>query len=387
MALAPLHSMQPVIRIVVLIILALVSSGGKAGGEQASASPPKTNPAPTPIPLAEVPSQAQSVLDSLQEIEADVSGDQSSADSIARNVLDLKGEIDARVADDKRLLTTSPSLDVLYPLKLTWRAFDVRLSVSARELAEHATNLEKQLGRLDQLKKIWQTTLQSAKQPETPPPVLQRVQTVVDSIERTRQATESGQAHVLALQSSLSGEQARVRTALSLIDRAEIQALQHIFVRDSRPIWHLKTSICTEWEKHSGESFYLQLAASAAFARRLPFSFLIHALFIVLVAAALHWMRLRIRKSAEEKPDLQRALPILDLPVSTAFALSMLLIPLIYEQAPRLILAIMGVVALIPAVMVLRRLLLRNSYPILDAIVIYYFVDQLRVLAAPLYRY
>jgi potassium-dependent mechanosensitive channel len=376
--------MHPIIRLLLLIILALVSSGGTAPGQQASAAAPKTNPAPTPIPLAEVPSQAQSVLDSLQEIEAHVSRDQSSADTISRAVLDLKGEIDTRVADDKRLLTTSPSLDVLYPLKLTWRTFDVRLSASARELGEYATDLEKHLGRLDQLKKIWQATLQSAKPPETPPPVLQRVQSVVDSIERTQEATESGQAHVLALQSGLSGEQARVRTALSLIDRAEIQALQHVFVRDSRPIWNLETSLSKEWEKHSGESFSLQLAASAAFAKRLPFTFLIHALFIVLLATALHWVRLRIRKSAEEKPDLQRALPILDLPVSTALALSMLLIPLIYEQAPRLILSIMGIVALIPAVLVLRRLVLRNSYPILNAIVIYYFIDQLRVLAASL---
>ena len=73
-------------------------------------------------------------------------------------------------------------------------------------------------------------------------------------------------------------------------------------------------------------------------------------------------MRGRIRKSAEGNPDLQRALPILDLPVSTAFALSMLLIPLVYEQAPRLILAIIGIVTLIPAVVILRRLLLRNAY-------------------------
>jgi hypothetical protein len=30
------------------------------------------------------------------------------------------------------------------------------------------------------------------------------------------------------------------------------------------------------------------------------------------MAGALHWMRHRIRNSVEEKPDLQRALPILD---------------------------------------------------------------------------
>ena len=75
------------------------------------------------------------------------------------------------------------------------------------------------------------------------------------------------------------------------------------------------------------------------------------------MASALHWMRRRIRKLTEEKPDLHRALQILDLPVSTAFALSILIIPSIYAQAPRLIQALMGIVMLIPTVVILRRLL------------------------------
>jgi potassium efflux system protein len=376
--------MHPVIRIVLFISLVLVSSAGTAPGQQAAGSPAKPTPAPTPIPLAKVALEAQSALASLQEIDANVSGDQSSADGIARTLSDLTSEIDARIADDTRLLATSPSLDVLYRLKLAWESFGVRLLVSARELTRHATSVEEQLARLDQLNKTWQATLQSAKQPETPPPVLQRVQSVVDSIERTRQTAESGRDHVLTLQSRLSAEEARVRTALSSIEQAETRALKNIFVRDSRPIWSLETSLGTEWEKHSGESISSQLKASTAYTKRLPFTFLIHALFIVLIAAALHWMRRRIRKLAEEKPDLQRALPILDLPVSTAFALSMLLVPAIYAQAPRLIHAIMGAVTLIPTAVILRRLLLRNSYPILNAIVIMYFVGQLRILAASL---
>jgi potassium efflux system protein len=273
---------------------------------------------------------------------------------------------------------------MLYRLKLAWESFGVRLLVSARELTRHATSLEEQLTRLDQLSKTWQATLQSAKQPETPPLVLQRVQSVVDSVERTRQAGESARDHVLTLQSRLSEEEARVRTALSSIEQAETRALQNIFVGDSPPIWSLETSLGAEWEKHSGASFSSQLKASTAFTKRLPFTFLIHALFIVLVAAALHWMRRRIRKLAEEKPDLERALPILDLPVSTAFALSMLLVPLIYDQAPRLIIAIMGAVTIIPTALVLRRLLAHNSYPILNALIILYFVGQLRILAASL---
>src|SRR6202043_3340853 len=91
-------------------------------------------------------------------------------------------------------------------------------------------------------------------------------------------------------------------------------------------------------------------------------------------------MRLRIGKLAEQEPDLQRAVPILDLPVSTACALSLLIVPpSIYPQAPRLIQAIMGAVALIPTVKILRRLLHQNNYPILNALVVLYFVGQLRI--------
>ena len=373
-----------VIRIIFVIILALVSADGTALSQQASASPAKPTPAPTPIPLAKIPLEAQSTLASLQEIEANLPGDQSSAKAIDRTLSELTDDIDARTAEDRRLLTSSPSLEVLFPLKLAWQSFGVRLSASARELTQHATSLEEQLGRLDKLSKTWQATLQSARQPETPAPVLQSVQSVVDSVERTRQVVQSVRAQVLALQSRISEQEARVRTALSLIEQGENRALKTIFVRDSPPIWSLQTSPGTEWAQHGGESFYLQLKTSAAFIKRLPFTFLIHALLIVLIAAMLHWMRRRIRKLAQEKPELQRALPILDLPVSTAFALSILIMPLVYPQAPRLIQALMGTVVLIPTVAVLRRLLRPASYPILNALVILYFVGIARVLAASL---
>src|SRR5208283_6162227 len=151
-----LRFIHPAIRIILLIILVLVSSGGTAPGQQASATLAKPTPAPTPILLAKVPLEAQSALASLQETDANVSGDRSSADGIARTLSDLTSEIDARIADDTRLLTTSPSLDVLYRLKLAWESFGVRLLVSARELTQHAASLEEQLVRLDQLNKTWQ---------------------------------------------------------------------------------------------------------------------------------------------------------------------------------------------------------------------------------------
>jgi hypothetical protein len=171
--------MRLVIRIGLFVILALVSSAGAAPSQPVSGSPAKPNPSPTPIPLAKVPLEAQSALASIQEIDSNVSRDQSNAGGFVRSLSDLTTEIDARVADDTRLLTTNPSLQLLYRLKLTWQSFRDGLSASAR-----------------------------------------------DSIERTRQAAESGQAHVLTLQSRISEEEARVRTALSSIEQGENQAVK-----------------------------------------------------------------------------------------------------------------------------------------------------------------
>jgi potassium efflux system protein len=379
---------KPVIRrvgrFVLLLILALFSSVGTVSGEQASASPTKPNPAPTPIPLTTVPVEAQSAMASLEEIDASVSRDHSNAGVIAGNLSNLTSEIDTRIAEDMRLLTASPSLDVLYQLKSTWQNFDDDLSALARELGQRATSLEEERARLDQLKKIWQATLQSAKQPDTPQPFLESIQKVVDSVERTRQAAESSREQVLTLQGRLSEQEARVRTALSSVEQSQNRALKSLLVRDSPPIWSGEISLGREWEKQSGASFSSQLKASTTFAKQHPFAFLVHALLIVLIATALQLMRRRMRKVTEEKPDLQRAVPILDLPVSMAFVLSLLIVAPIYPQAPRFVQAIMGTAALIPTVLILRKLLQPNSYPILSALVVLYFVGQLRLLAASL---
>ena len=161
--------MHPFIRIALLIFLALASSSVRAPGQQTAGSPAKPSSAPTPIPLIKIPLEAQSAVASLQDIEADVSKDQSSADEIAHTLQMLTNEIDSRIDDDTKLLTTSPSLDVLYRLKLSWRNFGVRLSVLEVGLTRYATSMEEQLARVDQLNKNWQVTLQSAKQPQTPP--------------------------------------------------------------------------------------------------------------------------------------------------------------------------------------------------------------------------
>ena len=371
-------------RLALLLVLAVISSSGVAPGEQASASPEKPKPAPTAIPLTTVAAEARSTMATLQAIDTSLEESQSRALAIGESLSDLNSETDAMTADDMKLLKSSPTLDMLHRLKSTWQSFADDLSALTQKLAQRAASLEEARTRLDQLTQIWQATLQSAKQPTTPPPVLQSVQNVVDSIERKRQAAESTRAQILDLEIRLSEQETRVTIALSSVEQVQTQELESILVRDSPPIWSAETGLASEMMQHSGESLSSQLKASSAFTKRAPFAFMIHAVLILVIAIALYWIRRRIRKLADEKPDLQRALPILDLPISNAILLSFIISPSILALAPSLIRAITVTIALVPTAIILRRLLERPLYPIINALIVLYFVSQLQMLVASL---
>jgi potassium-dependent mechanosensitive channel len=371
-------------RLVLPLISVLIFDGGTALGEPAAVSPEKSSPTPTPVPLIAVAVEAQSAMMSLQAIDVNLAGGNSRVDAIDRSLANLTSEIDARIAEDMRLLAASPSLDQLHRLRSTWQNFDDNLSAVTRNLSQHATTLEETRAHLEELHNTWQETLESAKKPDTPQPVLQGVQNVIDSVERARRAAESLRSQVLTLQIRLSQQQARARIALSAVEQLEERELESLLVRDSPPIWSGASRMGGEMMEQSGESFSSEVRASAAFIKRFPFNSLIYVALIVLIATALQWMRRRIEKLAERNPDLQGAVPIVALPVSTAFVLSSLISPSVYPLAPSLVQAFILLVALVPTVVLLRRFLEPHLYPILNALLVLYFLDQLRVLMGSL---
>ncbi|MBV9873965.1 MAG: mechanosensitive ion channel [Verrucomicrobia bacterium] len=349
-----------------------------------SASPAPSKVAPTAVPLVKVPPELESTFGELRQIEQIASTDRTSLESASSGLSDLTTELNARLTEDSRILAGTPSLELLYQLRTGLQTFADGLSNSEQDLTQRATTLGNRIARLSEMNQIWQTTLQSAPQVDMPPAVLQRVQNIVDDIKKSQQTAQSDRAEVLTLQSNLLTEEARIQTDAAAIARAQSQALKDVLVRDGQPIWTGPRSLTTEWATESHDTFTSQWSASRAFVQRLPSSFFLHAIFIALFAIFIQWVRRRVRNLTEAKPELRQALPILELPVSTAFVVATVLIPSVYLQAPRGIQVILGAITLVPTVLILRRLLQRNLFPILYALVGLYFVTQLRVLVASL---
>jgi potassium-dependent mechanosensitive channel len=374
--------MSRVIRIALFLTFCCASSTNAAEPQQASGPETKPSPVSRPIPLIEIASKTQAALESLREIESGLSTDQTTT-SAANGLSDLTAEIESEIGDDTQLLRSNPSLQMLYPLKVSWQSFGDKLSAWNNELTRTGITLDEDLAHLAEQNKVWQLTLESAQQGGTTPEILQRVKDVIDSIEGTRHAVASRRAQVLALQSRAFEEAGRIRKMLTSIEQSEAGVLKGALSQNSPPIWSLMSGSQGEWTKNTGQSFFAQLRALTSFAQRLPFTFLIHALIILVLALALHWFGRQVRKWSDREPSLQGVAPIYALPVSTALALSFLLSRwTLYSQAPRLLLAIIATAALIPTVLILRRLLDRNLVPILNTIVVMFFVDQLRQICA-----
>jgi potassium-dependent mechanosensitive channel len=69
---------------------------------------------------------------------------------------------------------------------------------------------------------------------------------------------------------------------------------------------------------------------------------------------------------------------VCETPIAAAFLLSMFFSRWIYPQAPRLLWAFLGALALIPTAIILRKLIARDLYPALYGLAAFYLVDQVR---------
>ena len=111
---------------------------------------------------------------------------------------------------------------------------------------------------------------------------------------------------------------------------------------------------------------------------RAPFQ--IAVFVIVLVLARLARGRARLR--AEKEPSAQAAAQVFELPVASALVAALLAIVWIYPHPPRTLINALGLVILLPAVLIVRRLASSAVVPAVYALAAFYLMDRVREICA-----
>ena len=365
-------------------------------GVQAQPAPPSTSPItansapdqpgatkPAPIPLAEVATDTEAASVRLREMLEELSPD-AITEEVARQLPVLTREIDVRLRESRKIVAQRPSLEILIGIEAEWRRLRRSLSGWTRDLTNRATRLEHEIAQLDELRKTWEQTLDTAKDANTPPEVLRRIEAVITEIRQAREVIEKQRARILTMQSRVAAQDARITNALTLIRQAREDVFNRLFVKDSPPIWStvLLSRAPQEVLEETHNSVSTQWTALREYTERQTLRFLVHTMIFIGFTIALYWARRRVRSRAGEDTDSAGTALVFEMPLAAALILSILCSRWIYPQAPRLLWAMLGATALVPSVIVCRRLLERDLYPTLYALVVLYFLDQVRIVVA-----
>jgi potassium efflux system protein len=371
---------QRQICVVVFVAFCWGLSGQVARAQQPGSIEPKPSAAPTPIPLSEIAAEAESTFRSVQNIQTALSTDQVTA-TVERNLPALTDEIELRGTEMAKFLGGVVPLEMLYSMEIVLQNYGDHLSSWNHDLTRRSKILDSQIRELAGLGQIWKATLQLPELSSAAPEIPQRVQKIIESIDGTRRSAEALRRRDLNLQGFVLEATARLQAIAPAFEQAQINATKNLLVQDSPPIWSLGID---QWKQSTQGSFIPPASAALlkTYIQRAPAILYLQAAIIFFLFLSLSWLRHGVEKWTAKEPSLRSEAPVLDLPVSTAITLSFLILGSFYSTAPFLLRAILWGVLLIAITLILRRLVDRALFPMLDALIVLYFVDQLRLLSS-----
>ncbi len=343
------------------------------------------NVTPTPVPFSDVISQADSTSSSLKEMAAGVATDQPS-EIIERGLPELTKKIDAKLVETATVLESRPTIEKLRSLELEWNSVMKDLPRWKEDLNSRAKSLDSDLETLKLADAKWKKTLKELDQLNVPPEVTDRVNEIIATISQIRTDVEAAQSKTLALQGSVAEQQDRADEALGSIKKNRDSLVGRLFVRDSPPIWSGQFWFGAQHDLSlaAANSITEQIDTLYDFIRQNTYLLAAHLAIFVFLSIALFAARRKAAPWTEKEPELKNAAVIFNLPIPTAFVIAIFAYPWIYDQTPQIVKAIFSAAVLIPTVMIVRKLVERPIYPILYSLVVFFFIDQFRMIIEPL---
>ena len=353
-----------------------------------AASPGPTPAAtPTPVPglaIAEIAPQAQTTLTKLKNLEPENTPDHA-AETVQDALPPLTKDIDdLRAQSSKAAEAVGGSLDTLRNLQLDWGKLEETLTAHSNDLGERGRALDDEARQVEAIRALWQSTQTTTQAPgiNAPPETLDLIREVLYNALVTQTRIKYRQTRVLDLQNRVGPLLARVDDGQAIVEQALASAVKTLFVRESAPLWAPEAQpapdLAGRWRAASAE----QTTRFREFVEAHTTLFAVHAAVFLALLGLFLWLRRVVHQWTEDEPHLKRAAPIFDVPVATALVLSFLVMGNHYTGAPSLVHAGVSALALLPTIVLLRRLLARRLHLVLWSLAAFTLVDQVRVATA-----
>ena len=353
----------------------------------AATAPPPAAPATQAIAEADIVSRAQAALEKYPA--PDNAPDPVEAD-VREQMPDIEQKLGYFVAgQNEQLAAQNPSVDTIVTLAKWGSYFETLIGTQAgatdgwlQVLGKRQDELNAQLAALQQERAAWDDTVAALKKdPTAAPEYAQQAADVETRLKAVQRDIASRQKNLRALQKRAAGDAQKITTAMTALNAARTRVISRLFEADAPPVW--SWAAIPPRDDSNPLTLSKQLRTLQIYAASENARFIVHLVLLVVLLALFWWLRGRARRLAAEDPGIGPAAGIFDTPTSIALLLALGASPIIYYPiAPRILSAALGAAALVPCVVLLRRLIEPRLFVILYALVAFYFVEEFRSVVA-----
>lgn len=344
-------------------------------------------PAPTPgatYLLTDIPAALE---DTRRELEAVVQGLESGAriENLETELATLTQLIEESNRELSLRLAQNPSLSELRDLSMRWQNTSRPLSTLKQSLNSLAANLGDNRDRIAELESRWIATLSTGSGGEPLPlEIRQQIQRLLADLGNTRRRLADVRSQVLVTITRATQEESRIQALSERLEDAKKQRVEMVLVHDGVPVWNLRLEELrlSNLLPAITDSLQSQSTTLMDYIAKNGDRFLLHFMLLGVIYLALRWAAQRVCFWVEHEESLQRTAQAFTTPLATGLLLTLLAEQLIYPNPPAIFEALLGGVALVPAVLVLRRILEPSFHVVLYSLLAFFVVDQGRALLA-----
>jgi small-conductance mechanosensitive channel len=332
------------------------SAPDAAATPKTPAAPAPAQAAPAAIAVQDIPLEADRLLGVLRALEERIAPTTATRNIEARLPTVAQRIVDAQL-ETKTQMGTASSMTVLSNLADIWFGIEVELKASADRLRVRASELGGILDQLAALAGTWTRTADEARRTKAPPAIVKRADDALAAIARTQGLATASRAAVLNLQVKIGEQLALAEVASAQVAQAQSMDMYTLLRPDRPPVWRVwrETPSPGDMAIRVRESAAPQLDILARFFTDRTRSTAVHGgLFVAFVLFALMARRQVHRWEADGGPDPM--LRVLELPVSTALIVTLLMSEILYVRPPMIVTNMIGLVLLVPVVRILRQI-------------------------------
>ena len=332
--------------------------GAAARAQPAPAGTPVPAASPAAIPVPEIAMRAEEIAATLRRFRARAAPTTVET-RVAAELAEVRQRAEELQLETGQALAAPVVPSVLEHLLDRWQQLGPQLGDWSAVLRARATELQELVDQLAQLRAAWMATRDAAVASGAPPALVARVEEVLAAVQATRGEVDAQRSRVLVLQDEVSRSAGRRDEAVESLTRSLSLAPRGLLVADSPPIWSHERGMHT-WPGLAARAparLRENARRLAEYAEREAGRLVAQLAVFLGVLVLLRRARTRVPTAAEAGEDLAEVRAVLDLPASSACVLAVVATPWLHPAAPIALTRLAALVALVPMIRILRRLI------------------------------